>query len=768
MSESNIQQKIAEVELYYSQGLQQEAELLCQSLLEQAKTAEDRDIIEKLSSSIISSTQNADTSAQHSPQNPQEQFTSCQGLLAAGFFEEAMEQLEILAQTDYEPALIQAKLGECCLQQNNPFGAQEHFEQALRADNLDQENKLDILDRLALVYENTGSIPAAIRTVEQITAIDNTFRNASTRLLSLTQSTQKAGRFYALIKDGLLNMDDLDKAKELAKQKNKLIEEVLIDNFDLEKADIGKSLSSFYDCPFIEFDEQDAGAAPECIKSVKEHFFRANCFVPIAEGNGQISVAVDNPHDLVKNDNIEAALKCGSIKFNVALKDDINKFIDYFFGKYSFSDAVEEEGEGIFEQLELVCDEEEEPEEEVMGQADGVVVQMANKIIEDAVIAKASDIHIESQMGTKGIQVRFRIDGECSHYRNIPFNYKRSLVSRLKIIAKMDISERRLPQDGKIKFKTRSGRKIELRAATLPTTGGNEDIVLRILASSSAMPLDKAGILEHNLTKFKELIEMPYGLIAVVGPTGSGKTTTLHAALRYINRPEKKIWTVEDPVEIVQDGLRQVQVQNKIDLTFARVLKAFLRADPDIIMVGETRDKETANTVIEASLTGHLVFTTLHTNSAPETITRLTGIGIDPFTFADALLGVLAQRLVKRLCPKCKTAYSPDKQEQQAILEAYGDHPLAPLNPEDIVKANMFAPGGCPACKKSGFSGRLGIHELLASNDEIKDFIACGKSVAEIREAAMNNGMRTLLQDAVLKAMQGDTSFNHARAACIK
>ncbi len=767
MSESDIQQKIAEVELYCSQGLQQEAELLCQRLLEQAKTPEDHDIIEKLSSSLISSAQNVDTFEQHSPQNPQEQFTSCQGLLDAGFFEEAMEQLEILAQTGYEPALIQAKLGECCLQQNNPFGAQEHFEQALGTDNLDQENKLDILDRLALVYENTGSIPAAIRTVEQITAIDNTFRNASKRLLSLTQSTQKAGRFYALIKDGLLNMDDLEKAKELAKQKNKLIEDVLIDDFDLEKAAIGKSLSSFYDCPFIEFDEQDAGAAPECIKSVKEHFFRANCFVPIAEGNGQISVAVDNPHDLVKNDNIEAALKCGSIKFNVALKDDINKFIDYFFGKYSFSDSEEEEGEGVFEQLELVCDEEEEPEE-VMQQADGVVVQMANKIIEDGIIAKASDIHIESQLGTKGIQVRFRIDGECSHYRNIPFNYKRSLVSRLKIIAKMDISERRLPQDGKIKFKTRSGRKIELRAATLPTTGGNEDIVLRILASSNAMPLDKAGILEHNLTRFKELIEMPYGLIAVVGPTGSGKTTTLHAALRYINRPEKKIWTVEDPVEIVQDGLRQVQVQNKIDLTFARVLKAFLRADPDIIMVGETRDKETANTVIEASLTGHLVFTTLHTNSAPETITRLTGIGIDPFTFADALLGVLAQRLVKRLCPKCKTSYSPDKQEQQAILEAYGDHPLAPLTPEDIVNANMFTTGSCSACKKSGFSGRLGIHELLASNDEIKDFISRGKSVAEIREAAMKNGMRTLLQDAVLKAMQGDTSFNHARAACIK
>ncbi len=766
MIPENIQKKIAEVELYWAQGLCDEAQNLCHDLLDQNTDPEIKTTLERLAASMHTAPATA-TKAQE-PQNSEEQFAACQGLIEAGFFPEAMEQLEIIAESGYEPGLVHAKLGECCLQQNNPFAAQEHFEQALAIDGLTKENKLDIMDRLALVYENTGSIPAAIKTIEQIVKIDNSFRNASQRLHTLTRYAQKAGRFFALINDNILSIDTLDKAKDLAKQKNKLIETILIEDFDIDKTAIGKSFSSFYDCPFVEFDEQDAGVAPDCIKGVKEQFFRANCFIPLAQDGGKITVAVDNPHDLVKNDNIESILQNNIIVFNVALQEDINKFIDYYFGKYNFSEPQEEEGEGVFEQLELEYDDEDEEELEVEQHADGVVVQMANKIIEDGIIANASDIHIESQLGTKGIQVRYRIDGECRHYRNIPFNYKRSLVSRLKILSKMDISERRLPQDGKIKFKTRSGRKIELRAATLPTTGGNEDIVLRILASSSAMPLDKAGILTHNLENFKKLIEMPYGLIAVVGPTGSGKTTTLHAALRYINRPEKKIWTVEDPVEIVQDGLRQVQVQNKIDLTFARVLKAFLRADPDIIMVGETRDKETANTVIEASLTGHLVFTTLHTNSAPETITRLTGIGIDPFTFADALLGVLAQRLVKRLCPKCKTAYTPDKQEQEAIMEAYGDHPLAPLEQQNILNATMFTTGSCSACKKSGFSGRLGIHELLATNEEIKQLISQGNTVAEIREAAMRNGMRTLMQDAVLKTMQGDTSFNHARAACIK
>ncbi len=659
-------------------------------------------------------------------------------------------------------------MGECRLRTNNPFQAREHLEKALNSGDIDAADLPALLDRLALVCENTGAVPRAIEVLEQLVAIDRNFRRAAQRLHALTQSAEKAGRFYALVQKGLVSMDDLDRARELAIGKNTTIENVLREDFDIEKNAIIEALSAFYQCPCIEFSEEEAGAVPACIKDVREGFLRANVFVPVREAGGVITVAMDNPHDLGRTDNIKAVLKTARLELRVALKEDIDKFIDYYFGKYTFV-AEEESGEGVFEQLELEYeDDTEEPEDIEHLQADSVVVQMANKIIEDGIMAGASDIHIESQLGTRGIQVRYRVDGECRHYRNIPYQYKRALASRLKILAKLDISERRLPQDGKIKFRTRTGRKIELRVATIPTTGNNEDVVLRILADSSAMPLDKAGLLEHNLTAFKEIIEKPYGLVAVVGPTGSGKTTTLHAALRHVNRPEKKIWTVEDPVEIVQQGLRQVQVENKLDLTFARVLKAFLRADPDIIMVGETRDQETAHTVIEASLTGHLVFTTLHTNSAPETITRLIGMGIDPFTFADALLGILAQRLVRRLCPQCRQPYQPDKIETQSILDAYGDHPIDPLTEDDLRAAAFHRPGKCAACKQAGYKGRLGIHELLTSNEELRYLISTGAPVGEITKKALENGMRTLMQDGVRKAMRGDTSFDYARAACIK
>ncbi len=764
MITEDIRKKITEAQLYWSQGLEQEARLICQAIMAAEPSESVRENVEELTAAMDRN--NSHTAQDNSP-DQEEQWLTCEGLITAGFYAEAMIGLEGLAATGYKPATIRCAMGECCLRQDDPFGAQSNFEEALKDKSADRDQRLEIMDRLSTIYENNGAIQEAINTLQQIIGLSPTFSNAGQRLAALTESSEKAGRFYGLLKNRLLNMADLERAKELARSKNKLIEEILVNEFNISKEDLGNSLSDFYQCPFLEFDEQAAGAAPSCIKAIKEQFFRANCFIPFSEETGRLRVAVDNPHDLVKIDNINNALQAGHIEYSVALKEDINKFIDYYFGKYSFTDPGPEEGDGVFEQIDLDY-EDEDPEPEEAIQADGVVVQMVNKVIEDGILAEASDIHVESQLGTKGIQIRYRIDGECRHYRNIPFNYKRSLVSRLKIMAKLDISERRLPQDGKIKFRTRNGRKIELRVATLPTTGDNEDVVLRILASSNAMPLDQAGILEPNLQNFKNLIEMPYGLIAVVGPTGSGKTTTLHAALHYINRPEKKIWTAEDPVEIVQDGLRQVQVQTKIDLTFARVLKAFLRADPDVIMVGETRDKETATTVIEASLTGHLVFTTMHTNSAPETITRLTGIGIDPFTFADALLGVLAQRLVKRLCPKCKQAYKPDEQRLQAVMEAYGSHPTAPLNPDDLKTVTMFSPQGCPACKQSGYKGRLAIHELLTSNDEIKQLISQNQPLTAIKESAMRNGMRTLMQDAICKTIAGDTNFKHARGSCLK
>jgi type II secretory ATPase GspE/PulE/Tfp pilus assembly ATPase PilB-like protein len=331
----------------------------------------------------------------------------------------------------------------------------------------------------------------------------------------------------------------------------------------------------------------------------------------------------------------------------------------------------------------------------------------------------------------------------------------------------LDISEKRLPQDGKIKFKKYAPLDIELRVATIPTAGGVEDVVMRILAAGEPIPLDKMGMDERNYNVFIEMISKPYGIVLVVGPTGSGKTTTLHAGLHYINKPETKIWTAEDPVEITQEGLRQVQVQAKIGFDFATAMRAFLRADPDVIMVGEMRDHETVATGVEASLTGHLVFSTLHTNSAPETITRLLDMGMDPFNFADALLGVLAQRLVRTLCKDCKEAYHPEREEYDGLVRNYeGDFDALgfPYN-DDLV---LYKPKGCSNCGNTGYRGRTGLHEILAGTDEMRTKIQTRAKMEELREQAIEDGMTTLMQDGIRKTFLGLTDFLQVRKVCIK
>jgi type II secretory ATPase GspE/PulE/Tfp pilus assembly ATPase PilB-like protein len=345
--------------------------------------------------------------------------------------------------------------------------------------------------------------------------------------------------------------------------------------------------------------------------------------------------------------------------------------------------------------------------------------------------------------------------------------HRNALVQRLKIMAKLDISERRKPQDGKIRFKYSKGV-IELRVATIPTANGNEDVVMRILAASKPLPIEKMGFSEHNLTRFKEILQKPYGICLVVGPTGSGKTTTLHSALGFINTEDMKIWTAEDPVEITQKGLRQVQVQPKIDFTFATAMRSFLRADPDVIMVGEMRDHETAAIGIEASLTGHLVFSTLHTNSAPETITRLLDMNIDPFNFADALLGIMAQRLIRTLCAKCKEGYHPSPEEFEEIIEVYGHEWFPQIGIKYSPDFTLYRPKGCPACNNTGYKGRMGVHELLAGTDELKRAVQRRAPIDELRHLAMQQGMRTLMQDALEKAMRGITDVKQARSIAVK
>jgi type II secretory ATPase GspE/PulE/Tfp pilus assembly ATPase PilB-like protein len=372
-------------------------------------------------------------------------------------------------------------------------------------------------------------------------------------------------------------------------------------------------------------------------------------------------------------------------------------------------------------------------------------------------------------------------------YIEIPATYRNAIVARLKIMCDLDISEKRRPQDGKIKFKRFGPLDIELRVATIPSAGGVEDVVMRILAAGEPIPLDKLGVAPANLEKLKSCIAKPYGIFFVCGPTGSGKTTTLHSVLASLNTPDTKIWTAEDPVEITQKGLRQVQINKKAGIDFATIMRSFLRADPDIIMVGEMRDKETTSIGIEASLTGHLVFATLHTNSAPESVVRLLDMGMDPFNFADALLGILAQRLAKRLCVKCREAYQPSPEEMKHFLVEYCEELQATTHFKKDAKAAMegihkqwlkdygkngqltlYRPKGCEACSNTGYKGRIAIHELMIGSDAVKRLIQEKARVALLLVQALEDGMRTLKQDGMEKVLQGITDLKQVRAVCIK
>jgi type II secretory ATPase GspE/PulE/Tfp pilus assembly ATPase PilB-like protein len=420
----------------------------------------------------------------------------------------------------------------------------------------------------------------------------------------------------------------------------------------------------------------------------------------------------------------------------------------------------------------------------VSAAADNELVKLVNKIIVDAHAQGASDIHIEPQPGKAKTQIRFRVDGTLRSYIEVPAAFRAALVTRLKIMCDLDISERRKPQDGKIQFKRFGPLDIELRVATLPSAGGVEDVVMRLLAAGEPIPLEKLGLTEHNRQRLVPTIEKPYGLFYVCGPTGSGKTTTLHSILKHLNTPETKIWTAEDPVEITQKGLRQIQINKKAGIDFALVMRAFLRADPDIIMVGESRDQETVSMGVEASLTGHLVFSTLHTNSAPESIVRLLDMGMDPFNFADALLGILAQRLAKRLC-SCKVAQPASEEALDELAREYTVElektPAWLANPSDEQQAlrarwlrEYAGPGGvihlhhaigCDACGGTGYKGRLGLHELLLANDDVKRLIQERARVADLRAACLAEGMQTLKMDGIEKVLMGLTDLKQVRAA---
>ena len=474
-------------------------------------------------------------------------------------------------------------------------------------------------------------------------------------------------------------------------------------------------------------------------------------------GKATVAVIMANPLDYAKREAFQQAVELTIDDVRVAPATLIEQLLKKYFKEPSKGAAPgdsEVDIAGVAELIGTAFSSEggEMKAEELESEDSAPIIQLANRIIEDAYICGASDIHVEPL--EKELLVRYRIDGLCQEKLRLPKQVTNSLVTRLKIMCNLDISERRLPQDGRIVFKkyTKKNIDIDLRVATGPMNFG-EKVVMRILdKQKSTLPLTALGFSEENLARYRECIRQPYGMILHCGPTGSGKSMTLYSALSEINTPDINIQTAEDPIEYTLVGINQMQMSRTIGLTFARALRCYLRMDPDVILVGEIRDKETAEIAMEAALTGHLLVSTLHTNDAPSTIARFTEMGAEPFNISASLVCVCAQRLLRRVCKNCRQAYEPKDREKAIIEKAIGWS-------GEVYRAN---PHGCHICGGNGYKGRVGIHELMTNNEELTMGINKGLETAEIKRISMRGGMKTLHQDSMLKAKLGITTIEEA------
>jgi len=656
-----------------------------------------------------------------------------------------------------------------------------------------------------ILDETTGDLVGVIQVINNKAGVpftamiqDGVEELAQTMAVALRQhqrqqSSAVKNKYDFLVADGVLSSAEFELATRTARRKGVDIEEVLIDEFQVSIPALGKALSSFFGVPYEAY-KSDRIKPPELLKNLRREYVESGHWVPIDESQEGVSILTTDPERIQASRVVNNIFPKSRLVYKVCSQREFRQTLDLFYGGNAAEAAagLAEDSSSVDDLLTSLGGDDEElggaTQEDVSAAADNELVKLVNKVIVDSYRMGASDIHIEPGPGKAKTQIRVRKDGSLLNYIEVPSTYRNALITRIKIMCDLDISEKRKPQDGKIKFKKYGPLDIELRVATIPSQGGVEDVVMRILASGEPLPLEKMGFSLRNNELIKETVSKPYGLFFVCGPTGSGKTTTLHSILKYINKPDTKIWTAEDPVEITQKGLRQVQINKKAGLDFATIMRAFLRADPDVIMVGEMRDKETVSIGIEASLTGHLVFATLHTNSAPESINRLLDMGMDPFNFADALLGILAQRLGKRLCGDCKKPHIATAEEIKSMLTEYSGElmntatwkkdPAAATKAlyEEWVKLfadekkqfTLYTPVGCEKCSGTGYRGRVGLHELLIGTDAVKKAIQEHARVAELLAICLEDGMHTLKQDGMEKVLQGITDMHQIRAVCIK
>ncbi|WPL15795.1 Type II traffic warden ATPase [Thiorhodovibrio winogradskyi] len=568
-----------------------------------------------------------------------------------------------------------------------------------------------------------------------------------------------------LVQQRLITEDQLEQALTEQKQSRNLpLGKLLVEMGLLKEADIQQALARKLGIPFV--DLRRFKLEHQLFELVPEELAREHNVLALHEHGDKLIIAIPNPLDWHAIEAVRFATG-KQIETVMAPQGTILDIIDHAYGSRGLD--------------ELAFDESPEEEEDNTNDAatqDHVVVRLVNKLILDAVSLGISDIHIEPQLDKRPSRVRMRRDGQLIQHAEFPGNLNRAVVSRIKVMAAMDMTSSMKPQDGKIDFSRFSKMKLELRVATIPTVNGREDVVMRLLQRGDPIPLSAMKLTPEIDKTLKELIFRPFGMFLVCGPTGSGKTTTLHSVLAELNSTERKIWTAEDPVEITQAGLRQMPIDTRKGVTFATALRAFLRADPDVIMIGEMRDDETAQMAIKASLTGHLVLSTLHTNTAPDSVVRLLDMGMDPFNFADALQGILAQRLVRRLCENCRESYAPGEDELTTLMDVYlsdfapsDDPKLALPTRKELMqdwrqkfggedgKLHLFRAKGCPDCSDTGYKGRLAVHELLATSRQVRALIAMRAQVAELRTHAMGEGMRTLRQDGIFKVLSGMTDL---------
>lgn len=534
-----------------------------------------------------------------------------------------------------------------------------------------------------------------------------------------------------------ITREDLDKAVDYAQKNRKKLGEALVELQLVSEEDVTKALATQFDLEYVDLDKSPVAASS--LRLIPTDLIRRHKILPVSQENGRLRIIIHDPLDLETQDLLRFRLNV-ELDTMLAPKSKIERYIEQF---------VSETRRSIDETVDELKRELPDEQEGIAGAdagEDAPIIRLINLIIMEAVRGRASDIHVEPM--SDRVRVRYRIDGVCLERDNIPKNMQNAVIARLKIMAGTDISERRVPQDGRIKM-TIDGSQIDFRVSFLPAYHG-ESVVLRILRPDSArIGIRNLGFEEEDYQLFSKIIKRPNGIFLVTGPTGSGKTTTLYSALQELNRPDKKLITAEDPVEYNFPGINQCQVKEDIELTFAKILRAMLRQAPEIILVGEIRDRETAEIAIQAALTGHLVFSTLHTNDAPGAITRLIDMGVKPFLVASSIQAILAQRLIRVLCVECK---EPDPAPDRYLLKLCG------ISDEEMASHTIYKAVGCKTCHGTGYRGRLGIYEMMLLNNEIRELAFNRAPTGQLRRAALTAGMKPLVADGKIKVLRGTTS----------